>query len=112
MWMLPTKLKSLRPAFAINPDPALISFVSSKYWLWVAEAFWVIFELIVFGMCILAIAEFQHFLGLLAEQGDELASTYNMSNWSFGQFVAVAVWFPIMSKFVSYIVGKLLSISI
>ncbi|KAH0428477.1 hypothetical protein CcaCcLH18_09035 [Colletotrichum camelliae] len=41
---------------------------------------------------------------LLAEQGDELANTYNMSNWSFGQFVAVAVWFPIMSKFVSYIV--------
>lgn len=68
------------------------------------RGFWAFLELGTFAMCVLAIVEAKRFLDFLTKDSD---GVLNITKWPFGQLIAVAVWFPIILKFLSLLVRKL-----
>ncbi|KAL3292134.1 hypothetical protein RB213_007985, partial [Colletotrichum asianum] len=65
------------------------------------RVFWAFLELVTFGMCLLAIVEAKRFLVFLPKNSD---GDTDITKWPFGQLVSVAVWFPIVLKFLYLLV--------
>ncbi|VUC24008.1 unnamed protein product [Clonostachys rosea] len=74
------------------------------------KVYWATLELFTFAMCLVSIWEFSRFLGFLRRPDGNIdpdePSDVNITKWSFGQLIAVAVWFPVIFKFISTTLSK------
>lgn len=87
--------------------PRLERFFSERYFWLLAEGLWVSMEVLAVVMGIIGVKEFWTFLDVLRSGADGDNSNVHISNWSFGQLVAACVWFPVILKFLSLLIGEL-----
>lgn len=64
---------------------------------------WALTEVFTLALCILAVVETSIFLGVLKKSSE---GDLNITKWAFGQLVAVAVWFPIILKFICLFIRR------
>ncbi|KAJ4128883.1 hypothetical protein NW768_007405 [Fusarium equiseti] len=85
---------------------SLERFFSERYFWLLTEALWISMEVLAVVMGIIGVQEFWTFLGVLRSGTKGKDSSVHISNWSFGQLIAACVWFPVILKFLSLIIGK------
>lgn len=81
--------------------PLLLSFAENKSVRRALSVLWLAAETLTVSMIIISLLEMVQLLDMHAAEG-------GISTWGFGQLVAVAIWFPVMIKFFSLNLGKLL----
>ena len=79
---------------------------SERYYWPLTETLWIFMEVLAVVMGIIGVQEFWTFLGVLRSGTEGKDSSVHISNWSFGQLIAACVWFPVILKFISLIIGK------
>lgn len=99
---LSRRLKSLQQCL----PSSLEKFFSERYFWLLSEALWISMEVLAVVMGIIGVKEFWTFLDVLRSGTEGEDSNIHISNWSFGQLVAACVWFPVILKFLSLVIGK------
>jgi hypothetical protein len=99
---LSRKLKVLRQRL-----PSLLErFFGERYFWLLTEALLISMETLAVVMGIIGVQEFLKFLDVLRSGTKGKDSNVHISNWSFGRLVAACVWFPVILKFLSLVIGK------
>jgi hypothetical protein len=81
--------------------PSFLSFTETKGARRSLGVFWVMVEILTTAMIIISLLEMVQLLDMHTAEG-------GLSAWGFGQLVAVAIWFPVMIKFLCLNIGEFL----
>ncbi|CAI6099104.1 unnamed protein product [Clonostachys chloroleuca] len=109
-WIVHILRQEVSKRSARSLPPTILHFLTSKLLIKLWQVYWAILELFTFAMCLVSIWEFSPFLGYLripdGNIDPEEPSDVNITKWSFGRLIAVAVWFPVIFMFISINVSK------
>ncbi|CAH0024972.1 unnamed protein product [Clonostachys rhizophaga] len=109
-WIVDISRQEVSKRSARCLPPTILHLLTSKRLIKLWQVYWAILELFTFVMCLVSIWEFFRFLGFLRRPDGNIdpeePSDVNITKWSFGQLIAVAVWFPVIFKFISINISK------
>lgn len=101
MYLVKTKFSGEKVKYTqlSGATPSFLSLTETKGARRGLGVFWVLLEVLTISMIFISLKEMVELLDMHSAEG-------GVSTWGFGQLVAVAIWFPVVIKFLCLNIGK------